>query len=50
MNDKVIAYEEVLDQLQDQEAHLLLGNGFNLSLSIKTDYHSILKKMSENYP
>ncbi len=50
MNNKVITYEEVSYQLQDQEAHLLLGNGFNLSLGIKTDYKSIFEKMSENYP
>ncbi len=50
MSKEVITYEKVLDQLQDQEAHLLLGNGFNLSLGIKTDYQSIFKKMSENYP
>lgn len=44
-------YQEVLEELENSpgEKHLLLGNGFNLSLGIKTDYESIFEEMQEGY-
>lgn len=47
---KLIIYDDVLEELEKSKTnnHLLLGNGFNLSLGIKTDYKSILNKMKEN--
>lgn len=43
-------YEEVLQELEKSKPnnHLLLGNGFNLSLGIKTNYESIFNNMKEN--
>ncbi len=48
---KLKTYNEVLEELQgnSHQSHLLLGNGFNLSLGIKTDYKSIFQKMKEGY-
>jgi len=50
-NINLITYDEVLQELDKSKPnnHLLLGNGFNLSLGIKTDYTSIFKKMKENH-
>ena len=47
---KLISYKDVLQELEKSKSnnHILLGNGFNLSLGIKTDYPSILNKMIEN--
>ena len=42
-------YADVLDELPEQ-SHLLLGNGFNNSLGIKTEYENILEKMKEKNP
>ncbi len=48
--DTLLEYQKLLEVLEEsQENHLLLGNGFNLSLSITTDYKSIFKKMKEEY-
>jgi len=46
----LINYEDVLQELEQSKPnnHLLLGNGFNLSLGIKTNYESIFNKMKEN--
>jgi len=44
----LLKYKDVLEKLKDQECHLLLGNGFNLSLGVNTSYESIFKKMIEN--
>ena len=43
----VISYKEVLDKIEDQENHLLIGNGFNYGLGIDTSYLSIFQKMKE---
>ena len=45
----LICYAELLKQLENAhcENHLLLGNGFNASLGINTDYKSIFEKMLE---
>jgi len=47
---KLISYADVVQELEKTKPnnHLLLGNGFNLSLGIKTDYKSILKQMEKN--
>ena len=49
---KIITYSEILRELElssqsSQCSNLLLGNGFNASLGIATDYKSIFKKMIE---
>lgn len=46
----LLSYNDVLQELGKSKPnnHLLLGNGFNLSLGIKTDYKSILNQMKEN--
>lgn len=54
MNQKedLITYGEVLRKLSlsPNEQHLLLGNGFNLSLGVNTGYENILAKMKEEFP
>ena len=44
------SYPDILGKLETTRPNnnLLLGNGFNLSLGIKTDYKSIVSKMREN--
>lgn len=46
---RIITYSQVLQELEStsQHSHLLLGNGFNVSLGITTDYKSIFEKMIE---
>lgn len=45
---KVLSYYEVLEKIESQEIHLLIGNGFNYGLGINTGYQSIFQKMIEN--
>lgn len=49
---QIITYSQVLEELEssDQCSHLLLGNGFNVSLGILTDYKSIFEKMIKEEP
>jgi hypothetical protein len=42
---KLLSYEEVLQMIEGQENHLLLGNGFNYGLGVNTGYPSIFEKM-----
>lgn len=50
MNEvELITYNEVLESLNSDKSHLLLGNGFNNSLGIKTDYKSIFERMKDGY-
>ncbi len=50
MNEiKLITYNEILESLNSDKSHLLLGNGFNNSLGIKTDYKSIFEGMKDGY-
>ena len=42
-------YFDVLKMLESSDSHLLLGNGFNCSLGIKTDYHTIFEEMKKEY-
>ncbi|WGK70386.1 DUF4917 family protein [Candidatus Haliotispira prima] len=48
----IISYSELLEELEarKQECHLLLGNGFNNSLGISTDYKSIFTRMQDEEP
>jgi len=47
---EIITYQELLNSLDKTNNHLLLGNGFNTSLGIYTDYKNIYDKMIELYP
>lgn len=46
---RIVTYCQVLQELEStsQCSHLLLGNGFNASLGIATDYESIFERMIE---
>ena len=49
-NITLISYKEVLVKLQTHtQNHLLLGNGFNTSLNIYTNYKNIFNKMKKEY-
>lgn len=41
----VLSYKEVLNKIESQENHLLIGNGFNRGLGINTSYTEIFNKM-----
>ncbi|MBU1626624.1 DUF4917 family protein [bacterium] len=41
----LLTYQVILEKIEGQKCHLLLGNGFNSSLKVKTDYESIFAKM-----
>jgi len=43
------SYKELLKEISGQENNLLLGNGFNMSLGVKTDYKSIYDEMKISY-
>ena len=48
---KLETYTNVLNGLpRHEQSHLLLGNGFNASLGIKTDYENIFNEMKNRYP
>ena len=44
-------YQEILQELEanQQECHLLLGNGFNNSLGVNTSYKNIFERMKKEY-
>lgn len=44
----LINYNDVIENIQNQENHLLIGNGFNYGLGIRTGYETILNKMIDN--
>lgn len=44
----ILEYKEVLENIKNQESHLLIGNGFNYGLGISTSYYSIFQRMIEN--
>lgn len=46
----IISYQDVLEQIEDQHNHLLLGNGFNRGLGVNTSYKAIFEKMIELNP
>lgn len=47
-NTILLTYQEVLEKIKDTENHLLLGNGFNYGLGVKTGYKYIFDKMKES--
>lgn len=44
----LLTYEKVIEKINDQENHLLIGNGFNIGLGVQTRYKSIFEKMIES--
>ena len=47
---KLETYTNVLNELpRHGQSHLLLGNGFNTSLGIRTNYESIFNEMKKEY-
>lgn len=44
----ILHYQDVLNEIENQENHLLLGNGFNRGLGVNTGYGAIFEKMLEN--
>lgn len=43
-------YQDILREIREQSpCHLLLGNGFNLSLGVQTSYKNILEEMEEHF-
>lgn len=44
---QILTYNEVLEAINNQINHLLIGNGFNYGLGINTGYKSIFQKMIE---
>jgi hypothetical protein len=44
---ELLTYQEVLNQIQGKENHLLIGNGFNYGLGVDTSYSKIFQKMIE---
>ena len=49
MTFDIIKYSELLSRLQVHPNHLLLGNGFNNSLGIRTNYSEIFWRMKKYY-
>lgn len=44
----ILNYKEVLERIKNQDNHLLIANGFNYGLGVKTGYRDIFKKMTKN--
>ncbi len=44
----LINYNDVIENIKNQENHLLIGNGFNYGLGISTGYETILNLMIES--
>ena len=50
MGIELKTYSDILSELDNNgETHLLLGNDFNLSIGIDTNYNDIFNKMKERY-
>jgi len=49
-NTQLLNYQSLLENLVPENSHLLLGNGFNLSLGINTSYNEIFSRMKELSP
>ena len=52
MDINLLDYKKILELAENKgenKFHLLLGNGFNNSLGIKTDYKSIFQEMQKEY-
>ncbi len=48
MDKAIITYDEVLENIEGKENHLLIGNGFNYGLGVNTGYSAIFQKMIDN--
>ncbi len=50
--NKLITYDGLLQRLENnkRDHHLLLGNGFNISLKIDTSYENIFSKIKKSHP
>lgn len=46
---QLIDYKEVLKELESQECHLLLGNGFNNQLDTNLSYNEIFNQMAKKH-
>jgi len=44
----ILNYKEVLENIKEQENHLLIANGFNYGLGVNTGYKAIFEKMAKN--
>lgn len=44
----ILEYKDILNKIENEEAHLLLGNGFNRGLGVNTSYKAIFWKMLED--
>ncbi len=47
-NTDLMSYEDVLKEIRNQENHLLVANGFNYGLGVKTGYKNIFEKMIDD--
>jgi len=47
-NIPIISYKDVLKNIENKENHLLIANGFNYGLGVKTGYKEIFEKMRFN--
>lgn len=45
---KKLSYKDVLCRIEENENHLLIGNGFNQGLGVDTSYKHIFKVMKED--
>lgn len=48
MQTQIMTYQEVLQAIEGKENHLLLANGFNYGLGVRTGYLDIFTKMLED--
>lgn len=44
----ILTYKEVINEIRQNENHLLIANGFNYGLGVNTGYEAIFKKMADN--
>lgn len=44
-NFPFLSYQDVLEQIEQQENHLLIANGFNYGLGVHTGYKDIFQEM-----
>jgi len=44
----ILTYKDVLEKIKNQSNNLLIANGFNYGLGVKTGYGDIFKKMTKN--
>jgi hypothetical protein len=44
----LLSYNQVIENIENHENHLIIGNGFNYGLGINTGYFAIFQRMIEN--